>query len=459
MNHKEEIKKPLMWFIYLFSGMYVIVWILLAVFPLGQDLIKTGYQFVYSKFRSHNNLGNFLILPLIGCMYYLFHHKSKKVLLLLFGLVIFVLFSYSRSAYLSLIIILIYMFFSLKKYSKHFLYTKIFLLIIGVLSIFFLITVRESQDIPLLKSIHQSLSQNFALQEKTLFSRRIDFIEQIASENYTRYIVGVGPGNFGIISKKHAQSIQSISETSHNIFLDLLVENGIVALVIFILFLYYVWKHADKKNVYFFFVLAMLLNFQTDYTFRIYSFFLLFFIFIGLVYKGENVRMKNPLLFSSMLLFVVVLSCLSMFWVFKNNYPLAFAMNPLNKTVYMPLIEEKKLPISLYERLFSEDAEVFADIGAFYERGGDTKKAIPYYQKSFALDKFRDNNLFFRIYTLLVTEHGSYEANKYYAHISKEVFPGYMRKNIPHEQRKNLYLICLYEQSKLVCLKKWVPFR
>lgn len=40
-----------------------------------------GYQLVFSRFGSHNHLGDFLVLPMLISLYFLFKKGQKKYLL------------------------------------------------------------------------------------------------------------------------------------------------------------------------------------------------------------------------------------------------------------------------------------------------------------------------------------------------------------------------------------------
>lgn len=467
-NHQEEIQKRFTTFIYVFSGIYILVWIgltLFASFIPDPLFVKTGYQFVFSKFTSHNHLGDFLMLPLIGCLYYLINHQSKKIVAIVLLLLAIFLFAYSRSAYISLILVSISMFFVLgKKSYKHTSFYKILLVfLVGACSLFFIATVREAQAIPVVNKLHQFLSEDFSLKEKFFLSRRVDVIDQIGSKKPGDYLFGVGLGNFQSISKEYAQSRQSFSESTHNIFLDFFVENGVFAMLIFVVFLYNIFLHADKKSLYFFFVLAMLLNFQTDYTFRIYSFFLLFFILLGLISQKEKLQKANPwilCILSGVIFFAVVRTYASLGFLYTKQYQIAWILNPFQKAVYIPLIEEQKKKnnpdeqkrlLLLYERFFSTDAVVLADIGEFYKRSRDKKKAISYFQKSFRLDRFRDHNLLNEIYSYMLSEYGQEIADGYYKAIVVKYFPPSVKKKLPYVYRRNLDMLCGRMEGKNIC--------
>ena len=253
---------------------------------LGFPMPDNGYQFVFSKFGSHNHLGDFLMLPLIISIYYLIKTNKKIYLLSLSFFTPFFILSYSRSAYLSLILTLVVMIFFL---TNKFKISKITILLSFILillaSSFFFITVKEARKISIVKEANHFLFENLNLRWKNYDGQRLEYLNQAVSSIKEKPLFGLGPGNFIYASKEYG-SKRAITHSSHNIFLDILTENGILAGVIFLtiifLCLYLALRH---QNLFSFLFIAQIINFQTDYTFTIYSFFLLFFVLVSVLYK------------------------------------------------------------------------------------------------------------------------------------------------------------------------------
>lgn len=470
-NHRNDIETGLPKLVFILSGVYIAVWLVLifgsTVFPIPQ----TGLQFVYSKFTSHNHLGDFLMLPILGCLYYFFQQGKKNALLLLCILLPILVLSYSRSAYVAVGVTSIYMFFQFsQKSAKRFLYQKVIIaFVIASLCLFFIATVTEVRHVPFFGTIHQYLSQNFDLKEKYFLAKRPQYLQQTLSGFSDQYLFGVGPGNFIHVSLKQAKIPDSWarSETTHTIFLDLLVENGMFSLLLFLLFLFFVVREADKKSIYFFFFVALLLNFQTDYTYRIYSFFLLFFVFIGLLARDERSRMKNPVGLCLVIALLVMMAYASTFLLFTKQYTSAFLINPLNKSVYMPLVAEKMREknyqeaaslLTFYNRFFAADPVVLNNIGRTYEKMGNTKTAIVYYQKAFTADKFMNHNLIYRIYILLLLEYGQKTADAYFTSTLAKHFPPSVEKHLPYVYRRNLQILCLHMEDKSSCASERILY-
>ena len=92
-----------------------------------------------------------------------------------------------------------------------------------------------------------------------------------------------------------------------------MTENGILAGLIFFAIIIVAFKRS-KPEAFSIAAFVLLLNFQTDYTYRIFSLFLLFFILLGVSYEEKNafvfkdkVAIAAPLVLStaSLLLLIV----------------------------------------------------------------------------------------------------------------------------------------------------------
>lgn len=290
-NHQDELKGMVIFLIFSLS----VVFSIYSLFPLiWPSLIPShGYQFIFSNFGSHNHLGDFLLLPLIISFYKSIQTKQRIYLLGLIFLPFFLL-SFSRSAYSALIVslsVLIVYLFRIRKIKMGSLVSVIVAVL--VVLFFFLITVREAQQIPILKGAHQFLQENTNLADKFFLGNRLAFAKQAILSFQEKPLFGIGPNNFVYISQKYTQTGRW-AYSSHNMFLDILAENGLIAVMVFAVIIGFLLKQAFAKTTYFSFIfLAMLVNFQTDYTHSIYSFFLIFFVLVALIYKEDKIIKSN----------------------------------------------------------------------------------------------------------------------------------------------------------------------
>jgi O-antigen ligase len=252
-----------------------------------------GYQIVHSRFGSHNHLGDFLIVPISYCIYMYILHRQRFYLAIIAFCYPFYILSYSRSAYLSLFITTILIFIYLRHHNI--VSTIVIMVILVTSTVFFAVTVIEPKyehsQIPLYSVIREALN----LPYKGMGDRE-QYVDQAILSVREDPFFGRGPGNFLDASLQYAQPHKGTS-TAHNIFLDMIVENGALAFTCFLIVIFLILRSTlTNISALTFPTIALLLNFQTDYTHRINLFLLLFFILAGLQYK-EVKDYKNSTLF------------------------------------------------------------------------------------------------------------------------------------------------------------------
>jgi len=306
-NYRHELEKPLIILIFASSILFTIYYLLLNFHLLNLFIPQNGYQFVYSRFLSHNHIGDFLVLSIIFCTYYLYKRKQYSstinyqllaIIYLLFSIPL-VLFSYSRSAYLTLAATITFIHLaSLQK--KHSWPTKwvlrITIFIVLLTSSYFLIaTTHQAQKQPITSSVNKSLVQKGGLEYKDILGSRLEYAKQALISAQRSPLFGIGPNNFQSVSKQYSKASIQATTTTHNIFLEILVGQGLFGILPFLgLIIMILLK--SRKNALFFAMLAMLINFQTDYTYQIYSFFLLFFVIAGILQKDTDFFFSKKML-------------------------------------------------------------------------------------------------------------------------------------------------------------------
>lgn len=259
-----------------------------------------GYQFVYSRFGSHNHLGDFLVLGVLISLYKSIYEKNKLYLGYLVLFSIFLMTSFSRSAYVSFIVgagFLVWFAAFKKKIRIKSLPTIYILCSILIALILFFSVVLEASRVPVFREVNAFFVKNLNLQDKTFISRRDEFVLFALRAFQKNPLLGVGAGNFVSISRDNTIAPYVFRPySSHNILLDILAENGLFALICFVCLVGIVFKNAfEKKDILFFIMISMIINFQTDYTHTIYSFYCLFFIILGLSCEDK----RSPTYFSA----------------------------------------------------------------------------------------------------------------------------------------------------------------
>ena len=448
-NHKEFLKNLVLYLIFVLALIFS-TFSLFINFFIGQksiffipiDLVGQGYQFVYSS-GNHNHLGDFLLLPLVFLIFKFIggRFKFENLLLFLFFIPYFI-FSYSRSAYLDLtIVILLILYFALKSknlFRKNFIAYVLGFIFAAAVAVFIFAVPTDTKKPSALNFLNVTLQQNYDLGAgKIFFANRNIYATEGLFSLANKPLFGVGPGNFEYASQKYMNNPLEYAPTTHNVFFDVFVENGALAgilfLVLFLLILSNIKTQLGKEKnkvlntdsvLYIFFFLAMLLNFQTDYTYLIHSFFLLFFVLAGLVYnEKQEVELKFLIPVSSLILFLIFnLITISNIALTKNNYSLAFYSYPLNKDIYVPLINsrlkigDKQSALSYlnyYVKFFSGDSDTLNYAGNVYYAYGEPGKAIVFYEEGFSAYSFEDPAIIKKIYKIKLDAQGKVKAKEF----------------------------------------------
>lgn len=297
INHKQILARVLVPMILFLSVFFCIYSIFIINFVPQRSFLMTnvGYQWVFPLYNAHNHIGDFLLLPLIICLYYLLKGGISKALTIRYFLLTvlflpFFLFAYTRSAYVSLVICAAFMIYSFLKQKLSVKPLSIILISVSTLlcAVFFAALMFGRFETGLFSSFYNNLLTNHELSDnRLLFGARDRYAQHAINSTINNPIVGVGPGNYIVASKKYIEKTWQWTDTSHNIFIDVLSENGIPALIVFLYVFYIIFKRTDR-SLYFFLALLLFLDFQTDYTYRMYSILILFVIFLGLSYKHED---------------------------------------------------------------------------------------------------------------------------------------------------------------------------
>lgn len=307
-NHKQETYIPLIKLSFYFAFVLIIFSLMLVnlKLPFLDPGKLYGYQLVYPVFGSHNHLGDFLILPMLA-LFYLLLKKWKKLYFFLFlSFSIFFIPAFSRSAYISFLAAALFIFIHFMKLKKINLRSSLFFTTVFLIVFYmFFAVVKEFQYINPFAITNQYLSENNILQQKQFGGKRIEYFNQALQSARDNPVFGIGLNNFYKASRQYGVVPYYWTYSSHNLFLDILVEAGVLSLLAFMVFLSRILVSLDKTKVFaLIFFTALLLNFQTDYTFKIHSLMLMLFILAGLIYsENQTVSSKVPFLTSAITLF------------------------------------------------------------------------------------------------------------------------------------------------------------
>ena len=250
----------------IFGWSLTILGVLFAFIYLGSVLVNERLPWSFSLSApytgNHHHLGDYWVLPFLFLLTKIMKEK-KLIYLLLILLGIFILaFSLSRSSYVSLAL--------------------------GAFIIFHKeISPRIKSALKRVVIFSTAIFMLASLFKTTLYSR-IYFLQGLAG--IIEHPLGVGLGNFSIVSKEFARTFSAqplFSSNAHNIFLEALTGIGIFGLI-FLFWYYKVSRILLKTSSYYsaiFFALST--NFFFDTTYMIPAMLWLWFISLGLAQNSN----------------------------------------------------------------------------------------------------------------------------------------------------------------------------
>lgn len=406
-NHRIEEKE--VW--------YGLVWVggVLAGFKNFLPPPQTEYQMVYPLFGNHNHLGDLLGLIIIGCFYFFIKSKKNAFLLVsIIGAPLFFL-SFSRSAYIASLVVLFFLYF-LEKGIKHSYLAKATITIFSIGMIMFLvITAKEAGKSPVFRQLYGVFSEKLSLQQKDFFGGRFSYFQQAIESLYERPFFGLGLGNFEYASKKYAARYYETTTDAHNIFLELGVEGGVFALIPFALFIFFLLKNGlQNRSLFFFFFLYLLLNFQTDYTYKIYGLMVLFMVFAGNSYSEEKEWKADWLfgLLSALCYLVFFVIIVSNLLLVLGEHQYSLMVYPFNKQAYKSKTTTLKSAEKL-EQIAPYHISTISFLSDFYSGLGKKQKALELLERLYSLNKFVSFDIIKKMYFFKKETQSAKEAERF----------------------------------------------
>jgi len=357
------------------------------------------YQFVFPFSFTHNHLGDFIGLAMLVLVVTYLHSRRRQLLITLGVFFPFLLFSYSRSGYVSVLITTIV---ALCAFGKQNLKLKLLLAaaMLAITSAFFLLVSYTGQG----QSSYGRFLELIRLSPRNIAKTRLEYLRQGMTSFSIHPWLGIGPGNFSLASKHAMTNSQEVTSSAHNIFLEVLVGNGILGLLPFVaIILLLIWKGTQKTHSLPFFVfLYLLINFQTDYTYQIYGFLVLFAVAAGAFYEeADNVRglfiygALSCVLFIAAAVIVASNVCL-----LYGRTMESIRLYPLNKAAYWKATDiaapagEGTYPASYplllreYEQIAPSDPYFLIRSVEYYRAAGKRKRALVYYRRMYEANRF-----------------------------------------------------------------------
>ncbi|OGK66575.1 hypothetical protein A2313_01035 [Candidatus Roizmanbacteria bacterium RIFOXYB2_FULL_41_10] len=404
--YRQYLQKSLPTVLISLGVFYSLYFLLLTNLPAVFGWLRpiNGYNLVFPFYALHNHLGDFLVLSAVCLLDRLANNKKSWLnygWLAIFGLLIF--YSYSRSSYTALTVVIVLLLLKqLKQKAKPIIILVSLILLAGAF-LFMAITTKETGF---------QLSLFSAIKNKVLLNGRDQYwgTSIAAFKDYPWF--GIGLGNFVHAMGRYSSIPFNWTESSLNLFLSFFSENGLLVLIAFMALLIWIIKN-NRFRLSFFLLIALLVNFQTDYTYNIVAMWLLFWLVMGLSFDNKNdlVEIKPgralwPGLITSLLLLQLTLT--GIFFDLKQ-YSLAFVADPLNKSAHEYLIGQKLFSkqyaqgewlLKLYQRLYRADAGAQYAAANLYLALGQDKQALSGFYQAYLWNPYENLDVYRQIYRL-----------------------------------------------------------
>jgi hypothetical protein len=405
--HKDDIRQTLPRAIVLLSLTFLGASLICFLTPYGREFIRgVRLNLLFNPAYPHKTIGDYITFGIIIASYFFFIEKRqqwKYPLLFLFP--IFLL-SFSRTAFITLgFVTLIMLWFNrsqLKKYPP--------LLLISLTGNFFLLIIvftamTTQTGNTFIHYLQTNLQEIFFMFPRPFDLSRIPFwkigLEGLAAFPFT----GVGQGGFQFLSYRYMSELFLSSFTSFNLLIDLASEQGLLVATSFALLVIYILTSAQKKTVFYFLFMGMIVSFMGFSAYVYTQIWLLFFICIGLNLHAEKrdcYEVDKHILYVPALTGIVYMQILVAHSVLiQNDMPdVAHAIYPFNESTLRRLItitmltkhNEQKVAVYLaqYERITGLDANSLEYIGDQYLLLGKNyqKDALRVYEQSFIWGKY-----------------------------------------------------------------------
>lgn len=419
---------------------------------LGQPFVSSitpthDDQLIYRVVSmSHYPQGVFVFLLLIVSYVFLRHKKTALSILAVLIFSVLLWFSYLRSAYAGILVVIAAGFFTGKVSLRNFRNTTLSLFIFLTTIIFFFIPLAEDRNIPVISQLHSMVVGNEqTFRYKDFNNGRIEFIITALQAIKERLITGYGGGNFYYASLYYSKNMDYVVSTSHNLLIDIAAENGVVSLLVFLLILLIVShkvilemrKNSSINNVIGSVFIGLLVLFQFNY-YHLMAFLLVFFFICGALLYQERTVLNDSFALKSVSFFVALIGVVILAASFVNsrgNPALALKLYPIYGKAYRYEIadlyknqrfDEMVIAINAHTALYENVPFDMSFLGRFHEYLGHNARALEYY--ILALNRApRNTGYVVKVFELMSVVRSKEEARSYIENHLREytiLYPG-----------------------------------
>ena len=431
--HSEEIKKHLPKAVIFTSFVFIIVSLCLLLIPAGQGFISEyRLNLLFNPYYPHKTIGDYLTFGIIisSCFFLIEKREWGKYALCVF--VPLFLLSFSRTAYITLVISLfVFLFLKrqlLKKIPLGLTISLVFNVLLTVALFFTFATTNENALFTYVQNMFQK-----TISPRPFMLSRITFWTEGMRGFLLSPFTGIGPGTFEYISFRFTNHIFLWANTSFNLIIDLMAEQGVLSALSLLCLFLYILITSKKRNVFYLLFVVLFISFMGFSTYAYLQIRLLFFIVLGLLLQSENdsfVIRKGMLFLSSAcaIVFIQILFLHTLFIQFDER-EIAHALYPFDSRNMQIIIGKERFYIhneknieyylNQYNSFFGVDPTSLEYIGDVYASMGgksNEKKAIHYYEESFVWGRYSGGNVLTRmakLYELKKRVEGEGKAQSY----------------------------------------------
>lgn len=358
------------------------------------------YQFVNPlKDIGHDPMGVFILLPLSFLAAAVFYKPTKiklvATLILLCGLIISLL----RAGYISLLVVLLLFIHhkrSILKRSR--IYLGIFLITISLI-----LTTSSARFIPGIASFQDIVFEKLDLTyKKSSLDTRFELLVQAGKSIATHPFTGIGSFSFYYASLQYSKHLSTILGSSHNIFVDVAVENGIPAIIFFVAILLLLLLNSKQilksgsitqKSILAVFI-ALFVLFQFSHYHKMYWLLTVFFVTGALVYREKrNVTIQSRWIFIVALAIALANSYIivAKFTLYRGYADRAVSIYPIFAAGYQHAagnayslhdFNKSSKYLERYAFFYPHNPIALEYIGDMYKYIENDQKALEYYQKA-----------------------------------------------------------------------------
>jgi O-antigen ligase len=194
-------------------------------------------------------------------------------------------------------------------------------------------------------------------QKKNILGGRIQYNHQAVKGFYKKPLLGWGLDNFSLVSSYFDPF--NFSEYTHNFYLQLLSETGIIGMGLFLFLIFKLIKNINFKDnkIILILIFASAIESLFDYGWQFPSLLLLLSFWLGMIIKKQknnvNQKLNKIILFPLIILMLSFNLLISKYLFNQNKYNLAVIFNPLDSETYLQ--SSKSYPQWLINYLFSQN--------------------------------------------------------------------------------------------------------